>query len=309
MTYIELQNQLQPKLDLANEQFAKIVNYINTNIDMFESMNLKLHHAVALDLEKFPLCKKYQEKSNTFSLFHDFCEINYNLFIEDLKENHSIDFQEMQKFIGRTSSFYLYDFYATYNKELQIVEMIYNFYNRYIDCFHFEDLTINDKLQLEIESHIYDEENDYNYSKNDMEEISTHLDYFIEDFYNDFTKHCKDMEVVYNLIKDFKDNQVKYFEDYLQNFEEELEEEVPINTITILNLSSNKEYNFTIIDSLHNMDLNRNIYQALNTTKEKYKNVLPKDFKEGAFIEDVLYIFYEHKITLKYTPKNYRFGI
>ena len=57
------------------------------------------------------------------------------------------------------------------------------------------------------------------------------------------------------------------------------------------------------------MDLNRNIYQALNTTKEKYKNVLPKDFKEGAFIEDVLYIFYEYKITLKHTPKNYKFGI
>ena len=81
MTYIELQNQLQPKLDLANEQFAKIVNYINTNINMFESMNLKLHHAVALDLEKFPLCKKLQEKSNSFSLFDDFCEINYNLFV------------------------------------------------------------------------------------------------------------------------------------------------------------------------------------------------------------------------------------
>lgn len=304
MTYTELQQQLQQKLDLANGQFAKVVNYINENIDMFSSMNLKLHQAVALDLEKFPLCKKYQEKSNTFSLFNDFCEINYNLFVKVLKENYNIDFKEMQNHIGRTSSFYIYDFYATYNRELQIAEMIYNFYNRYIDCYHFEDLTINYELQLEIESCIYDKENDY--SKNDMEEISTHLDYFIEDFYNDFTKHCKDMEVVYNLIKDFKDNQIKYFKDYLENFEEELEEEVPINTITILNLSSNKEYNFTIIDSLHNMDLNRNIYQALNTTKEKYKNVLPKDFKEGAFIEDVLYIFYEHKITLKHTQKNYK---
>jgi hypothetical protein len=305
MNFKELQKALQQKLDLANEQFAKVVNYINTNISMFSSMNLKLHHAAALDLEKFPLCKKYQEKSNTFSLFHDFCEINYNLFVEDLKENHNINFQEMQNHIGRTSSFYLYDFYATYNQKLQLNEMIYNF----IDCYDFEDLTINDNLQLEIESQIYDKENDYNYDKDDVEEISTHLDYFIEDFYNDFTKHCKDMEVVYNLIKDFKDNQIKYYEEYLENFEEELEEEIPINTITIINLSSNKEYNFTIIDSLHNMDLNRNIYQALNTTKEKYKNVLPKDFKEGAFIEDVLYIFYEHKITIKHTPKNYKFGI
>ena len=305
MNFKELQKALQQKLDLANEQFAKVVNYINTNISMFSSMNLKLHHAAALDLEKFPLCKKYQEKSNTFSLFHDFCEINYNLFVEDLKENHNINFQEMQNHIGRTSSFYLYDFYATYNQKLQLNEMIYNF----IDCYDFEDLTINDNLQLEIESQIYDKENDYNYDKDDVEEISTHLDYFIEDFYNDFINHCKDIEIVYNLIKDFKENQIKYFEEYLENFEEELEEEIPINTITIINLSSNKEYNFTIIDSLHNMDLNRNIYQALNTTKEKYKNVLPKDFKEGAFIEDVLYIFYEHKITIKHTPKNYKFGI
>jgi hypothetical protein len=225
MTYIELQKALQPKLALANEQFAKVVNYINTNIDMFKSMNLKLHHAAFLDLEKFPLCKKLQEKSNSFSLFHDFCEINYELFIEDLKENHSIDFQEMQKFIGRTSSFYLYDFYATYNKELQIAEMIYNFYNRYIDCYDFEDLKINDKLQLEIEFQTYDIENNYSYDNDDMEEISAHLDYFIEDFYNDFINHCKDMEVVYNLIKDFKHNQVKYFKDYLENFEEELEME------------------------------------------------------------------------------------
>ena len=294
MTYIELQNQLQPKLDLANEQFAKVVNYIKENIEMFESMNLKLHHAVTLDLEKFPLCKKLQEKSNSFSLFHDFCEINYNIFIEDLKENHNIDFQEMRNHIGRTSSFYLYDFYAIKNGKLQIDEMIYNFYNRYIDCNDFQDLTINDNLRIEFQTY-------------DIEEISNHLDYFIEDFYNDFINHCKDIEIVYNKIKSFKDNQVEYFEDYLQNFEEELEEEVPINTITIV--CSNKEYNFTIVDSLYSMELNTQIYKALNVIENIYKNVTSKEFKETLFIEDVFHVFYEHKITLKHTPKNYKFEV
>ena len=309
MTHIELKQKLQNKLDLANVEFTKVVNYIKENIEMFESMNLKLHHAAVMDFSKYPLCQKYQEKYKDFDLFQDFCNINYDMVIEDLKENHNIDFQKMQNHIGRTSSFYLYDFYATtYNRELQIDEMIYNFYNRYIDCDDFQDLTINDNLQLEIEFQTFDIENNYNYDKDDMEEISNHLDYFIEDFYNDFINHCKDIEIIYNIIKDYKDNQVEYFEGYLQNFEEELQEQIPINTITII-VCSNKEYNFTIVDSLYSMELNTQIYKALNQVKEKYKNVTSKEFKESEFIEDVLHIFYEHKITLKYTPKNYKFGV
>jgi hypothetical protein len=307
MTHIELQNKLKAKLDLANVEFTKVVNYIKENISMFESMNLKLYYAAVMDFSKYPLCQKYQEKYKDFDLFQDFCNINYNMVIKVLKENHNIDFQEMQKHIGRASSFCLYDFYATYNGKLQIDEMIYNFYNRYIDCNDFQDLTINDNLQLEIEFQTYDIENNYSYDEEDMEEISISLDYFIEDFYNDFINHCKDIEIVYNEIKSFKDNQVEHFEDYLQNFEEELEEEVPINTITIV--CSNKEYNFTIVDTLYSMELNTQIYKALNVIEYIYKNVTSKEFKETLFIEDVLHVFYEHKITLKHTPKNFKFEV
>lgn len=312
MTHIEVQQKLQNKLDLANVEFTKVVNYIRENNCMFESMNLKLHYAATLDLAKYPLCKKYQQE-NDCNLFQDFCNISYDLFVEDLKENFNIDWSETHFYIARTSSFYLYDFYATYNQTLQIDEMIYNFYNKYIGNNDFQDLTINlkinsDDLKLEIEFQEYDIENNYDYDEEDMEEISIALDYFIEDFYNDFINHCKDIEIVYKQIKDFKDNQVQYFEDYLKNFEEELQEQIPINTITII-ICSDKEYYFTIIDSLHDMELNAQIYKALNQIKDKYKNITSKDFKEGVFIEDVLYIFYEHKITIKYTPKNYRFGI
>lgn len=308
MTHIELQNKLKAKLDLANVEFTKVVNYINENIDMFESMNLKLHYAACLDFTKYPLCKKYAMENNC-DLFQDFCNINYEITIQELKGMHSINFHEMQNHIGRTSSFYLYDFYATYNRSLQIDGMIYNFYNKYIDNNSFQNLTINfDDLKLEIEFQEYDIKNNYNYDEENMEEISIALDYFIEDFYSDFINHCKDIEIVYKQIKDFKDNQVQYFEDYLQNFEEELQEQIPINTITII-VCSNKEYNFTIVDSLYSMELNTQIYKALNQVKEKYKNVTSKEFKESEFIEDVLHTFYECKITLKYTPKNYKFGI
>lgn len=308
MTHIELKQKLQNKLNLANEQFTKVVNYINENIDMFESMNLKLYHAACLDLAKYPLCKKYQQE-NDYDLFQDFCNISYEMTIQDLKENFNINFHEMQNHIGRTSSFYLYDFYATYNRSLQIDEMIYNFYNNNIQNNDFQNLTINSEdLKLEIEFQEYDIENNYSYDEEDMEEISIALDYFIEDFYNDFINHCKDIKIVYIEIKSFKDNQVQYFEDYLQNFEEELQEQIPINTITII-VCSNKEYNFTIVDSLYSMELNTQIYKALNVIKNIYKNVTSKEFKENLFIEDVLHTFYECKITLKYTPKNYKFGI
>ena len=129
-----------------------------------------------------------------------------------------------------------------------------------------------------------------------------------EDFYNDFINHCKDIEIVYNEIKSFKDNQVEHFEDYLQNFEEELQEQIPINTITII-VCSNKEYNFTIVDSLYSMELNTQIYKALNVIENIYKNVTSKEFKETLFIEDDFHVFYEHKITLKHTPKNYKFEV
>lgn len=210
------------KIAKVNEEIKKAVDYLKEHEDAFKSMNLKLYDAnyyfMSDEMKKdFPLAYKDNEGRDRWSDFDYFCGESYNSFKEDLDLNLGIDFSEMQNYIGTTSSFYLHD--------SNIVELENR--NRY------EQIDYDGTICQVMDYYFNDEYGNYIYVKDEkviidndnLEECENELDYIINDLYNDVINYCKDIITVYEIIKNFKDNQVEYFKEYLECQEEKLQEE------------------------------------------------------------------------------------
>ena len=200
----------------ANEEIKKVVEYMKENEDMFDMMDLKLHDASFYDYEKkFPLCyKDDEENTNGYTNFYYFCEDNYNMFVEDLKENFNIDFDKMRKQVGRTSKFYLADWIETTHCRLDIESTINSLLcDKYAYSLNYTEINEDCKIVP------YGE-----YTEED-EEVQEELEDIIG-FYDWFMEEIKNIKIVYDMIKNFKDNQVKLFKEFLAYEEEQLQEQL-----------------------------------------------------------------------------------
>lgn len=211
--------ELKNKLDLANKQIEKIISFLKENEKAFDYMDLKLYdvyfYCDSKDMrDNFPLC--YENNNVILSYFNDFCDLEYEFFTEDLRELYDIDFEKIIKQLGRSSSFYLHDLFNFNDLNKNIDYVLTDLYDNINGGYDLYYIDFKDgKL------YILDNNDDYFY--NDYtEEIENALDYFIDDFYNDVIKNTKDILIVYNAIKYFKENQIEYFKDYLKNEEENL---------------------------------------------------------------------------------------
>ena len=143
----------------ANEEVKKVVEYLKENEDMFDMMDLKLHDASFYDYEKeFPLCYESDENNTDGETnFYFFCEDNYNMFVEDLKENFNIDFEKIRKQVGRTSKFYLADWIETTHCRLNIENTIDTLLYNYgiSDCIEFNN---DNEIIVRLSHTIEDEE-------------------------------------------------------------------------------------------------------------------------------------------------------
>lgn len=221
---------LKEKIDKANKEIKKAVDYLKNHQEIFKAMDLKLYDAsyyfMSEEMRKdFPLAYKNNENSNGYDDFYYFCEDNYIFFTENLNILYGIDFSKMKKHIGRTSSFYLHDMEIINIDRygcLNIDDIIYNFINYYFNNQYGNYIDIvNESIKIEKTG----------------EEEEAEINYIIEDFYNDIISYCADIVTVYNIINDFKENQVKYFKEFLQIEEERLQEEQE-------KIKVQKEYNF-----------------------------------------------------------------
>lgn len=200
----------------ANEEIKKVADYLKENEDMFDMMDLKLHDASSYDYEKeFPLCYKSDEENTSgYNNFYYFCEDNYNMFVEDLKENFNIDFDKMKKQVGRTSKFYLADWIETTHCRLDIENTINSLLcDKYAYSLNYTEINEDCKIVP------YGE-----YTEED-EEVQEELENIVG-FYDWFIEEIKDIKIVYDMIKNFKDNQVEYFKDCLENEEERLQRDI-----------------------------------------------------------------------------------
>ena len=203
------------KLELANEQIAKVVDFLKENEEKWGYTDLKLHDVSMYDFEKdFPLCCE-NDTNNEYGYFDDFCNLQYNMFIEDLAQNFNIDFDKIRKQLGRTSSFYLQDFVITYgNHKIDYTDTLIELWNNINGSYGMNLLDFEEEKLI-----VIDDTDGYE------DELEEELNYFINEFYNDVIKYTKDTIVVWDYIESFKENQVEYFKDYLECQEENLKEE------------------------------------------------------------------------------------
>lgn len=137
------------------------------------------------------------------NVFELFCEDNYNDFINHEEENNT-----KRKYLGHTSSFYIdtncydgiinYYYPSDFRSEYDIEKKK----SMLLDEFLYSVLN-TDEVYIEEE---FMNEQDFNYMINE---------------YEDFLDTIEEIYDVYEYIKDFKENQVQYFEDWYENFYKE----------------------------------------------------------------------------------------
>lgn len=221
--------ELKEMIIKANEQLKRIRDYVTEHDAAFADMNLKLHNAIyyqCTDMEKdFPLCFADNEKRYEDSYFYQFCEATYDQFTDWCAEE-GIDFNKMCHHIGRTSSFYLYDKEIVQRERWNVRcdWTMYNCFNElgYTNYYQMVEFTKEGNIDEE-ETLKFDE--DYWTESEWIDEIKPAIRYIIEEMYDDFVKEVADIIKVYEYIKDTKDNQVEYFKEWLQFYEDELAEE------------------------------------------------------------------------------------
>lgn len=215
----------------ANEQIKRLKAWYEEHRKAFDYMDLKLHdvsyYCYRKMEEDFPLCYA-NDRDEVYSYFYLFCESQYDMFVEDLKENCKIDFEKNHHFqLGRTSSFYLHNqnifqfdsfqinWYWTMN---QILSEIYVTY-----CGNYTEFNKDGSVNLDgsikyIEEHYQDTEGAYENLRNELEWLATEM-------YDDVVEFFEDMLTVYDYISDFKKDQVEIFKEWLQYYEDEFAEE------------------------------------------------------------------------------------
>lgn len=222
--------EIKELITKANEQCQRIKDYITENAGMFSLMNLKLHDASYYEFDgmakDFPLCfKENENRSYGYTYFYDFCEDTWNQFSEWCEEE-GINFKNMRHNIGFTSSFYLYE-KELIERDCGKINWSWTMgnifdelgYANYESMVEFDSNgNVNEEETLCYESQYYTRDEW-------IEEVKPALQYVVDEMYDDFIKEIANVKKVYEYIKGVKENQVEYFKEYLEFYEEELQEE------------------------------------------------------------------------------------
>lgn len=194
---------------LINKEMDKIMSFVKNNKDAFSCMDLKYHDAAyeGIDEKRFPLVAKEYKWCDVFD---DFVQDEYDVFLEDCK-HFGIYFESNIYHVGRTSSFYLYDWweYDIRRYEYVVAYCLYEI----LGMIDIKYTVLNESVV------------DTNCEK---------CGYETKDFYNmsdKFVENVDDIIKLYHLIQTYKNNQVASWLGYLTNMEEQLREQSKEPTI------------------------------------------------------------------------------
>lgn len=194
-----LQKELDKCFKLLKDNEEKWNNY----------MDLKLHYASTenVDFEHYDAKITFDNEVQS-RWFYTFCDDMYEQFLNDLMTVKGIDFNELKDSLGRTSSFYLGKLHNTEKDKYccALTEASYEFATYYGDELTFSEN--ENGIYLTISDNIADERIEE--TVNDMLEMT-------EVIYSDLKNKLDEIIYVYDYIKDFKDNQVEYFKDYVKD--------------------------------------------------------------------------------------------
>lgn len=193
-----LQKELDKCFKLLKDNEEKWNNY----------MDLKLHYASTenVDFEHYDAKITFDNEVQS-RWFYTFCDDMYEQFLNDLMTVKDIDFDELKDSLGRTSSFYLGKLHNNEKDKYccALTEASYEFATYYGDELTFSEN--ENGIYLTISDDIADEE---------IEKTVGDMLGMTEVIYSDLKNKLDEIIYVYDYIKDFKDNQVEYFKDYVK---------------------------------------------------------------------------------------------
>lgn len=227
--------ELNILLNKANGEIEKIKSNYMENQNAFKPMNLKLYDTLnyyALKAENdYPMFTK----DELYDFFENFCDNSYDNFIEDLLLNHNIEFNSYANHIGNTSNFYLThndSFKYNYIEKYGFSELINDLLNNLMSYVDYEyvfiinsdgTITLNNQITI---------------AKNNIDYIKELLQTIIDNIYNTYESLTKNIIIIYNYIKSFKDNQVAYFKDEL-DYQKDIKEEEIQNEMKMNKMAEN----------------------------------------------------------------------
>ena len=191
-----LQKELDKCFKLLKDNEEKWNNY----------MDLKLHYASTenVDFEHYDAKITFDNEVQS-RWFYTFCDDMYEQFLNDLMTVRGIDFKDLKDSLGRTSSFYLGKLHNNEKDKYccALTEASYE--------FNITNLKFN-----EDENGIHFIDNDLS-GYEDVEDAVNGMLALVETMYDDLKDKLDEIIYVYDYIKNFKDNQVEYFKDYVKD--------------------------------------------------------------------------------------------
>jgi hypothetical protein len=193
---------------LAEEALNRCYKRLKENEKKWnESLNLKLYDCFGMNEIETDFGKIVLNDDVASSAFYTFCELSYDNMLEDLKENDNINFVDIADYIGRTSSFYIGKAHNDYKDKFTVAlaELSDTWRETLVEHLETENgFTIRDDVDL-------NGEDDAEQYMNDMLDIAQNVE-------REFEEAFHEIEVVYDYITNFKENQVEYFKDYVLDY-------------------------------------------------------------------------------------------
>lgn len=190
-------------IDKANKELKKVHEFLTSlNDTLLKPTNLKLYDA-------FFSCDDTE-------IFDIFCNVSFEAFEDYIKDQTNTNFNKLVHYIGRTSSFYclsdeLHNNIITERDNIVLSDTIFNFF---YDIYSSDNLLNFDKnngfidtIKLLKDVEKYDD---------DKSDTVYYLNQIINgDFLTELKALFNDCFIVYDYIKNFKENQEEYFNDFV----------------------------------------------------------------------------------------------
>lgn len=217
-----MNEKMRKKVNAANQEIKKVFEWFESHQKQLDYTDLKLHDVSWFcykDMEsEFPLCYADASENNT-DYFYRFCVVSYDQMVEELKQD-GIEYKVYH--IGRTSSFYTHDGrIISWDRrgygidfESTIPDALENIYGGY----GIPDIVFEATKEPMIRTDNIDDD--------DFCEYEDCIDYIASgDFLKDIENEFSDALRIREYIDDFKQNQVEYFKEYIQMYEDDLQAE------------------------------------------------------------------------------------
>lgn len=205
------------KIQKANEVLNWLEKYLS-NEAFHKYTNLKLYDCAFCNKNDLNIPKNIKEVltdnilRNSFDIF---CEDNFYWLNEWCEERFGKEFHECVKYMNRTSSFCMNN--SNFNIEKDFCDTLDNIYDCFCSNWGNPSSYLNEVSRFDIESI-------RTIMKEDMwadsEELINIIDYIINDLEGDIAKGTNDDLELWKHIKDFKENQLEYYSDFIiQDYE------------------------------------------------------------------------------------------